>query len=525
MTDVNEGSTGASSARLPSLRTIHKIAALAACAWLTVLGLTGWALDHHAWRWSHQWTVPTSWTSPAINRLIRGTIIRKIEGDLTSPDRLIAASERGLWLTEDRGQNWRDVAWLDSSGDAASTNPQVYDLVSGPSGDLRGAWIATDDGIWRLADDGTSARPVALRGDQITSLTAGVPGELFGVAAESNLFRVRTDASNKVEWIDLTHVEVSGLPDRVNFGRFVFDLHVGRGFLPQPWSTIINDYGGVAMAVLSVTGILFWWLPRRWRGATHRPEINSRRQILRWLFRAHGPTIGLLGIIPILYLALSGFAVDHIVTFLDSTKDNFVARSYLPPLYAYRNLTHEVSGVVAFPEDPQRYMIASRFGALTSRDGGRRWAVDSSLPQRADGTDAGRMNIFRRAGIIFVGIGGVGQFAQLPGQEGWTQLALPGPNLAITDVSVLGDLLLVKNSRAIYSGSLAEAVGMGKIPLQETNIAFPKLQGTTAFLFLADIHSGHIIHPAFGWANDLVALAALVLVLSGPILWWRRKWL
>ncbi|MBM3515483.1 MAG: hypothetical protein FJX59_17480, partial [Alphaproteobacteria bacterium] len=72
------------------LRTIHKLAGLTALIWLSVLGLTGWILDHHEWRWSHQWTVPQGWASPQINRLVRGTVMRFVAGD---EQYLIGASE------------------------------------------------------------------------------------------------------------------------------------------------------------------------------------------------------------------------------------------------------------------------------------------------------------------------------------------------------------------------------------------------------------------------------------------------
>jgi hypothetical protein len=49
--------------------------------------------------------------------------------------------------------------------------------------------------------------------------------------------------------------------------------------------------------------------------------------------------------------------------------------------------------------------------------------------------------------------------------------------------------------------------------------------GTTFFLFLADIHTGNIISTQWKWVNNLVALMAIFLAISGPIIWWRRKWM
>jgi hypothetical protein len=374
-----------------------------------------------------------------------------------------------------------------------------------------------------------------LRGVPVTSLTSGSSvDELVGVADESRLFRLPltnangTAAARAPVWIDLSQVSVSGLPEKVNLIRFALDLHVGQGFLPQPWSLLINDYGGIAMALLSVTGLLFWWLPRHWRGQKPKGQLKTRQKLLRWLYRGHAPVVGVLAIVPILYLSATGIAVDHITFLLAPERKVEVARTALPPLYDYRNLNHEVSAVVAYPDAPDRYLIASRFGPLETSDGGKTWAVDRTLAQSA-GTDAGRTNLFRRGDRVFVGIGSVGQYVKRDGEDRWTEIRLDGPKLAISDARERDGRWYLKNSRTIYTGSLdldpaappeKPATGM----FVDSKIPFPPLTGTTVFLFLADIHTGNIIHTEWKWVNDLVAFMAIVLALSGPILWWRRKW-
>jgi hypothetical protein len=509
---------------LPRLRTVHKVCALIALAWLTVLGLTGWILDHHAWRWTHQATVPSRWTSPAINRLVRGTIMRSLVA--AEGGGWLGGSERGLWRTTD-GAAWRPVPWTETDGSATGATPQVYALVP-DSAAPDAVWIATDDGVWRVRASDGPAQPAGLRGLRITALTPGAaPGTLVGLADDSRIFAWTPQGAPT--WTDLADVAVDGLPERVGLFRFALDLHVGQGFLPQPWSTLINDYGGIALALLSATGLLFWWLPRRWRG--HKPQgaLNRRRELLRWLYRGHGPTVGVLAIVPILYVSITGIAADHIADLLGPRTNVAVPRAALPPLYRYADLTHEVSAVVAFPGEPERLLVASRFGPLESRDGGRTWSRDRSLGE-SGGTDAGRTALFRREDRVFVGIGGVGQFTRRDGESRWTELRLDGPRLAITDAARRGEDWFVKNSRAIYRGRLdpdpaAPAERPATMPFVDSGIAFPALAGTTAFLLLADIHSGNFIHSQWRWVNDIVAALAIVLAISGPILWWRRKWL
>jgi hypothetical protein len=514
MTDIAVATTPkARTFALPSLRTVHKLAGLIALAWLSVLGLTGWVLNHHEWRWSHQWTVPDWVTSARIDRLVRGTIMRSFMADPNDANRYLGGSERGLWVTADAGQTWTDVIWEDTDG-----LPQIYDFVPGPANDLNHVWIGTDDGIWIVKDNGTRAVPFALRGHDITSLTPGShAGELAGVDHHGRIFRLQTADPAAVAWTEVDNVQVSGLPDTISLPTFTLDLHVGTGLLPQPWSLIVNDYGGIALAILSATGLFFWWLPRRWRHRAPKGHLKRRQKILRWLYRGHGPIIGLLGIVPIVYVSITGAMVDHIEDLIEHGSDVRLPREALPPIYAYKTLVGEINDVIAYPGEPNRLTIATRLGMFNSADAGRTWTVEQAVGE-GDGTDASNVNLIRRDDTVFIGAGSIGQFYRRDGEASFTPLAVNGPKLAITDAARRGGTWYVKMSRSIYAASNLEAT------FEDTKIAYPPLTGTTFFLFLADVHTGNIIHGQWKWVNNLVALMAIVLVLSGPILWWRRKW-
>ncbi len=515
MADVTESTIPANLKRAsgfyPTVRLVHRWAGLIALAWLSVLGLTGWILDHHDWRWTHQWSVPDWVTSARIDRLVPGTIMRHIQIDPSNDQRWIGASERGLWLTENGGETWTDIPFEGESG-----HPQVFRFVTTETDDT--LYLATDDGIWTLAKGDTSAQPFALDGELVSSLSEGSTAtELVGVAHHRAIFRLNTAQPDAATWIDVSDVTVTGLPDTVAFNRFVLDLHVGKGFLPQPWSTLINDYGGIAMGTLGITGFMFWYLPRKWRKQKPNGDLKKRQQILRWLFRSHGPVIGILAIVPILYLSITGIMVDHIFALIDYGKTVRLERESLPPIYQYETLEGEVSYVVAYPGEPEQLSISTRFGVLNSEDSGRSWTRDQTLPNTG-GTDAGLVNLLREGDMLFVGIGTVGNAYRKIGEETWTFLEMPADHLAMTDASRSGDTWYLKNSRMISKGTL-------DTPFEPSGVAYPPIQGTTFFLFLADIHTGNIVHTEFIWVNDLVALMAIILALTGPIAWWKRKWM
>jgi len=494
-------------------RKLHKIAGLAAMAWLSVLGLTGWILDHHEWRWTHQWTVPSSITSTAINRLVRGTVMRQVMADPNDANRYLGASERGLWVTADNGATWTDVAWEGADG-----LPQSYDFVSGPSGDLSHVWLGTDDGIWIVKDNGTRAVPFALRGHDITSLTAGsTPGELVGVEHYGRIFRLDTQAPDKITWTNVDNVQVSGLPDSLSLPTFTLDLHVGTGTLPQPWSQIINDYSGISIFILSMTGLVFWWLPRRWRNQNPKGQLKSRQKVLRWLYRGHGPIVGILAIIPVLYISITGIMVDHINALLENAKHIDLPREALPSIYDYESLNGEINDVIAYSGAPEQLTIATRLGVFNSGDSGKTWTAERAVGE-GDGTDASNVNLIRRGDVVLIGAGSIGQFYRRDGQERFTPLKVNGPKLAVTDVTTRGERWFIKMSRSMYAADSLDGT------FEDTKIAYPPLAGTTVFLFLADIHTGNIIHTQWKWVNNLVGALAIFLAISGPVVWWRRKW-
>ncbi len=501
----------------PLIRTVHKYAGLMALAWLSVLGITGWILDHHDWRWTHQWSVPSWVTSAPIDRLVPGTIMRHIEVDTDDPARWIGASERGLWLTEDSGATWRDIPFADMRG-----HPQVFRFVPAGDGGLDLIYMATDDGLWTVSGSGSAAdiraERLALKGEVVTSLSPGSTNtELVGVAHHGEIFRLDVGAPDNVTWVNLDEVDVSNLPDTVPLNRFVLDLHVGEGLLSQPWSILINDYGGIAMGILGLTGALFWYLPRRWRGDKPKGKLKARQQTLRWLYRGHGPVIGILAIVPILYVSITGVLVDHIRWLIEVGQEVPLTRENLPPIYHFKTLNGEITHVVAYPDAPERYSVATRFGVLNSEDGGRTWRGDDSLPATL-GTDAGNVNLLREGDYVFVGIGTKGNGYRRIGDEDWTFVEMPADFLAITDATRRGGTWYLKNSRMISTGTLDGG-------FEPAGVAYPPVEGTTVYLFLADIHTGNIIHGEFVWVNDIVAILAIILALTGPVAWWKRKWM
>ena len=147
-------------------------------------------------------------------------------------------------------------------------------------------------------------------------------------------------------------------------------------------------------------------------------------------------------------------------------------------------------------------------------DNGHTWTTGIALPGLI--AEPGG-NVFRTEDRIFAGFGGAKNYVQYPGSNGWQKI--DGPKTAITIAARRGDRWFIKNSKAIYVGAGDAAKHV------ESGIGFKHaIEGTSLFLLMADVHTGVIFHNQFKWLNDIFAILAITLVISGPVIWWRRKW-
>lgn len=484
---------------------LHRWAGLALGVWFLLLGATGVVLGHPEWRWVWHRTVPETWLSPHLGRLLRGTVMRYVEIDAAQPTRLVGGSERGMWRSEDAGVTWQPVTF-----DGEARAPQVLALVGSPRGTLDGIWIATDDGLWRTTADGRRAERIALRGRYLNSVAPGSgPNELVAVADRSELLRIDLAAPTQPIATALDRVTVTGLPNTVDLFGFIFDLHFGEALLQRAAALRVNDLAGVALIVLPISGFVYWLLPRRWRKRRTDADGNrARRSTMNWLYRAHAPILGLLVVLPLLLLGITGALLTQ-VEWLDSwAKKIELSRTSLLWTYRFEDLSTEVRQVVTYPNEPQRVSIATRLGVLHSVDGGRVWQRDAALPASA-------FNLFREGDTVFASLRSGQHWYRIDSAAGWA--AFSGPSTAATSAVRLGDAWVVKNSRGFWRGDLAA-------PLTLSEYQIPTLTGATAFLFLVDLHVGYFFSEHFKWINVLAGLLAVLLAVSGPVLWWRAKW-
>jgi hypothetical protein len=497
------------------VRILHRWAGLAAFVWLIVLGVTGFVLDHPEWRWAKQWTLPDTFASDhVLNDQVKGTIVRRFQMNPTNPRELIGGGERGLWRTSDAGKTWRGVGFEGASG-----IPRTLMLVADPEHPWQRMWLATDDGVWTVSGADGPARPFALHGKHVTSLDHGSrPDELIGAIDHGRIFRLSLDDPENVTWIDVSEARVSGLPDEVGLVRLLVDLHIGAGVTGGGSSIWISDFGALATVVLSITGLIYWLITTRGRrrdALRQKLPATTKKGVLQWTYRLHGPLIGLLAIVPIVYLSVSGIFLDHARALIGKVRHVVLPRAALPPAYDLHSLEGEIDKVQAFRDEPQRLLAFTRLGLVESQDGGANWAhdPDAPLPIHLSLTMA---HMHRKEGVTFLGTHGGPNYVRADGSEAWVKV--PKLRMLVTDATRVGDEWYFKGSRGFVKGTLDGRFERVEIPN-------PPLDGLPVFRFMADLHTGMMIHPQFVWVNDLAALVAVALCVTGVIAWWDKKWI
>ncbi len=478
---------------------VHRWAGLGAGLWLAVLGSTGFVLDHREWAWLWQsgpspaW-VPARIAAPAALGHVR--LYRLLDGQ-----RRLAAGPTGLWLSENGGAHWQAVRTPDGE-----SLPPVYQLLRTEEGWL----LATADGLWKLRLAERLATPWGLAGQRVTAIAPRDPARLWAVVDRSRVMSVDR-RTGEFRPVTLPAVPEAILPPTIDLSRWVHDLHFGRGVFAAPWSLLWSDATAIGWILLPLGGMLYWWLPRRFRAQRRagRPVSGSRRRSwIRWLYRAHAPTVGLLVLVPLAYLSITGILLDHAEALRPWMKSVQLSRTALPPVYDLPAWRGEIRAVLGWPGQPERLSLGTRLGLFTIT--GERLHREPLAEGRAVFVWMARQD----EGVWV--LGGMGGPNHVRSGERWLPQT-PGVHMP-TDVTrdSRGRLLWMTRT------GLRLSTAKGDRPL---DTPVPELGYVPWYYVIEGLHSGMLIHPQWKWINDLIAVLALLLAATGLWRWWRVKWL
>ena len=550
---------------------IHKWAGLIGAAWLAVLGLTGFFLDHNSWRWLMQDKSPAFLTPASLDANSARGVARYLQIDPSDRSIQVTGGPRGLWLSRDGGTTWAATRFLD--GD----HPQILAIEPDPAVGWSLLWFASDNGVYVSNDQGATARQTALKGEYVTSLAAGsAPDELLAVIDKSKIVRFKTEEPAKIDTIELGPLGPLSRVTDVQLNRFVRELHFGKGLVGSATSLVMNDIGGLGMFILSLTGLLYWGLPKWWKhraksvGGAAKATKAARRSTIVWLFRAHSATLGVASALMLIYLAVTGIFIGHGRELGGWMKATRIPQAYLTPAFDGSSWAGWIDAIVAYPAMPGAFTIGNRVGMFTTVDNGQSWAREEdaagkpvgaatrlrrigdkllvsggmagpSLIRGVDQVDhevvvggrggnreagAERMGGMDHSGMdhahhganggagMSAGQGaGMARRAETAGMGGMEGMFMP------SDVTGLGDNFVWKSSSKIY---VTDADGK---EIETFEGKQPSDPGTPWFSWLLRVHMGTIFWSEWRWVNDVFAVLAVFLSVTGLIRWWRQKWM
>lgn len=467
--------------KIRKLRLWHKWLGILSAVFLINLGITGFILDHREWGWLYSDAAPAHYFNDEfVDNTTKHAMDTIKRSDTDNGGYLLHGGNRGLWWSDDAGSRWHHCTFK-----SRDTMPMITSLTAEANGSFKTLYAATNDGIWRSVDRGKTFGRFGLEDRFVNALTYDIStGGLIGVMDRSDIFRFDTNRS-LVTRMSVLPPEKIELPLSVTLGRFVYDLHFGRGVFSGVGSWLWSDIAGIAMGILALSGIAFWILPKYYiaKAAAGKPvRVEIRGGVYQWMWRMHAPLGALLASIPILYLSVSGILIDHSKELRPWMKSIDLPRQYLPPVYEFRSLEGEIYGVASYPENPDRVIIGTRYGVFDSNDSGKSWHYEPQVHTFAKGVNRDGNT------IMIKGMGGP-DYTKCDG-SGWIEKKKEGHG---------------KN----HSGGCRA----------------PASAYVSWFDIIDGLHAGSIIAGWWKWVNDIFAIIASILVITGLIRWWRKKWL
>lgn len=491
-----------------TVHRLHKWVGLTAAIWLIVLGVTGLLLDHRdTWRWLWQSGVSESFINNVVVDKSKSGQIKYYQINPTNTQQHVAGGLTGLWWSKNEGQDWNKTNFV-----GVDKTPMISTVLFSSENKL---WIASDEGLWLSSNSGISASQVELAGSWVSAISVNNEKNiLIGVTERTKIFKYSIN-TKEIRFIDIKSVSEKELPKSISLSRFSRDIHYGRGVFDSSISLLWNDFSAIALIILPLSGFLFYWLPKKWkRNIQQNKKVAHavKKHSIRWLFRVHGPLFGLLSFIPIIYLSITGILLDHSKELRGWMKTTQVTQSWQTPVYKLNSWQDEIYGVVDYPESSTKFSVATRLGLFTTLDDGESWQREKLLNNKS----AFIWTLRRFDKTIFIGGMGSPNMVKMNNKP-WTVVKKVG--------HMPSDITLDEKSNWLWKSRHGISAGKLDSGFKKQNLELPTTEYIPWFYIVDGLHSGIIIHTQWKWVNDFFAVLAILLVISGLIRWWHKKWI
>ena len=476
------------------LRTWHRTVGLIGALWIIVLGVTGFFLDHPEYRWLWKDVLPLSIVNSDVQESTQKRFSKLYQINPTNVEFHISGGAHGLSWSIDGGNTWK-------ASKIVNDTPIIYGIL--PNSIWSQIYLATDNGIWCSTDQGKEFHLLSLKGEKVKAFSfESNENRLLAVLDNSRIVRITIDKHNVLNEYTLSFPSHL-LPESFDLNRFTKDLHFARGISDKYISVLSNDIGGLAFIFLAITGVLYWYFPKRWN-KRQREGIKISRTVryrtMRWLYYLHGPVVGVVAFIPIVYLSITGILIDHSKELSPLLRNIKISAIYLTPVYNPQSWDDEIRSIVGYPEKPDTFSIGTRFGMYTTYDSGVTWVKEEKIEFAW---------MMWRVGDKVV-VKGMGSPSFILDDDG-TRIELDKNIQMMSDVTSLpdGTLIMIGHHTRTIDGKCL-------------TLHPPRPDMISWFDFMETLHSGKIIHVQWKWMNDLFAILTLILAATGGIRLFRR---
>ncbi len=252
----------------------------------------------------------------------------------------------------------------------------------------------------------------------------------------------------------------------ISLGRFVRDLHYGRGLFDGISSLLINDYAALILTFLTISGYTIWYLIRK----------KKRADISRKLIRLHANLF--------VILLITGIFLDQPKLLGSFMKLVTIPHAVLPPVYV--TLKEDIWSV---DMDAKTYRIGNRYGIYESSDMVS-WKMESK-------GFAYRMKRLDEA----LYVSGRGAPNRILSDSKW--------NMLPKTPHMFKDINLVDEKPEYLS--------------HKSTMELPEVKDVSLYSILLALHDGTFFSGWWVWINDIAAILLLVLGVTGTARYLKRK--
>lgn len=434
------------------LYKLHKIAGLSAGLILLILGITGFFINHD--QWSFLYTI-TFKHLPQASKEADAKLFDAYWVDEKNFKHRIVGGKRGIFETYNGGDDFKKM-----------TDLQCLAITS----DSDGIYAATSNGIYELV--GSSWKYLALQSEYITAIS--LSEKIIVAVIQKNEVAQVSRSNAQVLTRSVVEINSSKLKHSIKLSRFVRDLHYGRGLFEGDISLIINDYAGLTLVFLAVSGYIIWWLIRQ----------KGEAKLARKLIHIHANWVTIIATIPLFILVITGVFLDHSSALAKFMKSVTIPHSVLPPVYS--TLKYDIWSV---DFDGETYRIGNRYGIYKSQDL-KEWDFENS---------GLAYKMIRKNEILYVS--GMG-----------------APNRVYD-----GSWKILKDAPHMFKDVIKADDSVNYFSTSKNLYAVPVFDDTTLYSLMLTLHDGTFFASWWVWVNDYASIALILLTITGVLRWYHKR--